>query len=200
MTKFTDLMIDLETLGNKVNAPIFAIGAVYFNPETGELGETFEGAIDLEDAMRYGKPDGSTIKWWLGQGDSARQKAIRGRHTSVQVFEAFYSFCGKHGSNVCPWGNGATFDISMLEYSFGRILDKTAPWKFWNIQDCRTIKRVAGGIVNYDGQLEGTAHTALDDAIHQAKYVSCYWQGLRGKKAATVEQPKPAPALDLIDL
>lgn len=187
--KFTDLMIDLETLGTAVNAPVVAIGAVFFNPETGELGETFDAAIDVEDAMRYGKASGSTIRWWLGQGDAARQKVVRGKHPSHLVFTKFHEFCLKHGDNVKPWGNGASFDISILEYAFGRIIERPAPWKFWNVCDCRTIKRLADGIVTFDEKLEGTAHTALDDARHQAKWVSVYWQGLRRRSKVQTSLP-----------
>lgn len=197
--RFSDLMIDLETMGTAVNAPIVAIGAVYFNPNTGELGETFEAAIELEDAFNYGRVSGGTVKWWLGQSEAARQKIIRGRHMAVPVFEKFADFCGKYGDRVQPWGNGASFDISMLEYAFGRILGKPAPWKFWNVRDCRTIKAVADGLVTYEGKLEGTAHSALDDAIHQAKYVSCYWQGLRGKKDVEPSVPAKSTIDDLLD-
>jgi hypothetical protein len=172
-------MIDLETLGTMPNAPVVAIGAIFFNPETGDLGDTFDAAIDVEDAMRYGRVSGSTLKWWLGQGDEARQKVVRGKHPATLVFEKFDAFCRKHGTNICPWGNGASFDITILEYAFGRILEKPAPWKFWNVRDCRTIKALADGIVEYQGALQGVAHTALDDATHQAKWVSFYWQALR---------------------
>ena len=191
---FQHLMVDLETLGTAVNAPVVAIGAVFFDPNTSTLGDTFDAAIDLEDAMRYGRASGSTVKWWLRQGDAARQKVVRGRHPSRLVFEKFEQFCLKHGDQVKPWGNGASFDIAILDYAFGRILEKQAPWKFWNVRDCRTIKELADGIVTYDGKLEGTAHTALDDAKHQALYVSAYWQGLRGRQAA------PKPSTDLEDL
>jgi hypothetical protein len=34
-------MIDLESMGKKPNAPIVSIGAVFFNPQTGELGQEF---------------------------------------------------------------------------------------------------------------------------------------------------------------
>jgi len=195
---FKNIMIDLETLGTAPNAPVVAIGAVFFNPETGELGDTFDAPIDVEDAMRYGRVSGSTLKWWLGQGDAARQKVVRGRHDARTVFEKFHAFCLKHGSDFCPWGNGASFGITILEYAFGRILEKPAPWKFWNVRDCRTLKALAEGIVEYKGELQGTAHTALDDAVHQAKWVSVYWQGLRCKQSA------PAPAIapsndDLLD-
>jgi hypothetical protein len=180
--KFQHLMIDLETLGTAVNAPVVAIGAVYFDPDTGTLGDTFDAAIDVEDAVRFGRPSGATIKWWLGQGDEARQKVVRGRHPATLVFEKFHEFCRKHGDDVKPWGNGATFDISILEYAFGRILEKPAPWKFWNVRDCRTIKELADGVMSFDGKLAGVAHTALDDAKHQAAWVSAYWQGLRARR------------------
>ncbi|EMQ3548812.1 3'-5' exoribonuclease, partial [Escherichia coli O111:H5] len=35
------LMIDLETMGTNTNAPIVVIGAVFFDPQTGEIGPVF---------------------------------------------------------------------------------------------------------------------------------------------------------------
>ena len=192
--KFQHLMVDLETLGTAPNAPVVAIGAVYFDPDTGTLGETFDAAIDIADAMRFGRASGDTIRWWLGQGDAARQKVVRGKHPAPLVFEKFYEFCLKHGDQVKPWGNGSSFDITILEYAFGRIIEKPAPWKFWNVRDCRTIKELAEGIVPFNGKLEGTAHTALDDAKHQAAWVSVYWQGLR--RRITPADPAPAKVDD----
>ena len=178
--RFNHLMIDLETLGTAANAPVIAIGAVFFDPNTGTLGDTFDAAINVEDAMRYGVMSGSTFKWWLSQSDAARQKVVRGRDKAEYTFDAFWHFVVKNGGeNVQPWGNGASFDIAILDHAFPRILNKPAPWKFWNVRDCRTIKELASGIVNYNDKMQGVAHTALDDAIHQAKYVSAYWQGLR---------------------
>lgn len=201
--KFNHLMIDLETMGTAVNAPVVAIGAVYFDPETGSQGETFDAAIDVADAMRYGRASGDTIKWWLEQGDAARQKVVRGREMAVPVFQKFHAFCLKHGDRAKPWGNGASFDISILEYAFGRILEKSAPWQFWNVRDCRTIKDLADGLVTFNGKLEGVAHTALDDAKHQAEWVSVYWQGLRNKSFepnATVQPIRAAEAAPASDL
>ena len=178
------LMIDLETMGTLFNAPVLAIGAVFFDPETGELGETFYGGIDVEDACRYGKPSGSTIKWWMKQGDEARAAAIAGTSSSADVFGAFMAFVQKGGKNVKPWGNGATFDISMLEFAFARVLDKTQPWEFWNVRDCRTIKEIGELVSPFRGERQGTHHQSLDDAIFQAQWVSHYWQALRGREQA----------------
>lgn len=58
------LMIDLETMGTNTSAPIVAIGAVFFNPQTGEIGPVFYIVISLVDAMNTGAvPDGGTIEW-----------------------------------------------------------------------------------------------------------------------------------------
>ncbi|EPN1104009.1 3'-5' exoribonuclease domain-containing protein, partial [Escherichia coli] len=42
------LMIDLETMGKNPDAPIISIGAIFFDPQTGEMGPEFSKTIDLE--------------------------------------------------------------------------------------------------------------------------------------------------------
>ncbi|ELW5296006.1 3'-5' exoribonuclease, partial [Escherichia coli] len=67
------LSVDLETMGANTNAPIVVIGAVFFDPETGEIGPVFYIVISLTDAMNTGAvPDGGTIEWWLKQSSEAR--------------------------------------------------------------------------------------------------------------------------------
>ena len=186
------LMIDLETLGTLVNAPVLAIGAVYFDLDTGALGDQFYGGIDIADACRYGRPSGDTIRWWMQQGDNARHAAVAGKHPSKLVFDKFRTFCTKSSGDVKPWGNGASFDISILEYAFLKVTDEPAPWKFWNIRDCRTIKEIAVAAPTFVTTVERTEHHALDDAIHQAKWVSHYWRWLR--------EPRPTSAVEPEDL
>lgn len=183
-----ELMIDLETLGNKPNSAVLQIGAVFFDIEKGTLGETFEAFIDFEDAMRYGKVTPSTLKWWMGQNDEARRAAIKGVTKAKDAWEAFYNFCQKHGRKIHPWGNGSVFDITICNWQFAAVLQKESPWDFWNVQDCRTIKRLAHGVVRYDGEHGGVAHRALDDAVHQAKFTIAYYQGLRKNALGTPVQ------------
>ncbi|WP_136147276.1 exonuclease, partial [Escherichia coli] len=57
------LMIDLETMGKNPDAPIISIGAIFFAPQTGDMGPEFSKTIDLETAG--GVIDRDTIKWWL---------------------------------------------------------------------------------------------------------------------------------------
>ena len=188
MAKFSELMIDLETAGTAANAPVISIGAVYFNRDTGELGEKFDGRIDVVDALRYGKMSGDTFRWWLLQSDEARKTLTSGFHTAERVFTKFEKFCGLHGSPR-PWGNGASFDITILDVAFPRILNKQPPWKFWDVRDCRTIKDLANCAgYKYSGDRAGTHHGALDDAIYQAEWTSYYWQRLTGKSESVATE------------
>ncbi|HAM7740379.1 TPA: exonuclease, partial [Escherichia coli] len=54
------LMIDLETMGKNPDAPIISIGAIFFDPQTGDMGPEFSKTIDLETAG--GVIDRGTIK------------------------------------------------------------------------------------------------------------------------------------------
>ncbi|EFH8750953.1 exonuclease, partial [Escherichia coli] len=67
------LMIDLETMGKNPDAPIISIGAIFFDPQTGDMGPEFSKTIDLDTAG--GVIDRDVIKWWLKQSREA-QSAI----------------------------------------------------------------------------------------------------------------------------
>jgi hypothetical protein len=188
------LMIDLETLGTRFDAPIISLGAVFFEPSTGELGGKFYGGVDIADACKYGKPSGGTIRWWLEQGDAARAAIVKSRHELPFVLGRFRDFCAKCDRKFLKvWGNGATFDISILDYAFPRVLNEASPWDFWNVRDCRTIRELAGDRITV-GKAPGTEHHALDDAMHQARWTSDAWRVLRGMPVAT----PPTPDSELI--
>jgi hypothetical protein len=174
------IMLDLETMGKRFDAPIVSVGACYFDPDTGEIGKRFFGAVDMADAFQYGRANGDTVRWWLGQSDDARQALIKGRHPLRLVLEKFEEFY-REGGQPCVWGNGAAFDIPITEYAYIRCLEKQAPWDFWKVRDCRTIKDLASPLMKEPvDPFKGTAHNALDDALHQAAWVSKMWQALRG--------------------
>ncbi|EOA7780407.1 RecE family exodeoxyribonuclease, partial [Escherichia coli] len=68
------LMIDLETMGKNPDAPIISIGAIFFDPQTGDMGPEFSKTIDLETAG--GVIDRDTIKWWLKQSREAQSAVM----------------------------------------------------------------------------------------------------------------------------
>lgn len=174
------LMIDLETLGVSANAPIIAIGACFFDPNTGRYGECFDETIDFESALRYGVFDASTIRWWMQQSDEAREKAISGKSSLDVALRNFVDFCTQEPVEIYPWGNGAIFDVGILENAL-RLIGYKEPWSFRNVRDSRTIEHICEemGLGPIQVDRVGTHHSALDDAIYQAAVVSKCWQAIR---------------------
>ena len=178
-------MIDLETLGTQPGAPIIAVGICGFDPDIGAIGEGMEVAIDFDKACQSPfEVSGATIQWWLQQSDEARVKVTRGNHSvheALKWVDSYLSYSDK--KNLCVWGNGSTFDISILQYAF-RQFGIPVPWSFRNVRDVRTIVDVASVYMSRDDfPFEGVKHSALDDAKHQARYVSRMWQALREESA-----------------
>ncbi|MCH7127893.1 3'-5' exoribonuclease [Escherichia coli] len=178
------LMIDLETMGNKPNTPVVSIGAIFFEPATGELGPEFYCVINLKSAMAGGAvPDADTIIWWLKQSPEAR--AAITDDTTVPLSTGLSNLNAFIHSHAAPkrlqvWGNGATFDNVVIRSSYDRDCIP-CPWMFWNDRDVRTIVELGKAVgINprYDIPFEGDMHNALADARHQAKYISAIWQRL----------------------
>ncbi|HBB9146499.1 TPA: 3'-5' exoribonuclease [Escherichia coli] len=177
------LMIDLETMGTNTNAPIVVIGAVFFDPQTGEIGPVFYIVISLADAMNTGAvPDGGTIEWWLKQSSEARAAILTDQVKLKDALSRFREFINGYSDEkfVQVWGNGATFDNAILRTSYER-LDIPCPWRCYNDRDVRTIVEL-GKTIDFDARtvipFEGVRHNALDDARHQAKYVTATIQKL----------------------
>lgn len=182
---YRHLMVDLETMGNKSNAPIVSIGAVFFNPNTGNTGAEYYTAVSLESSMLLGGvPDAGTIIWWLKQSPEARSAiAMADTMPLIDALELFSDFISENsdaGPDVQVWGNGASFDNVILRSSYDRA-NIECPWKFRNDRDVRTMTELGKAIgINprYDIPFDGDMHNALSDARHQVKYVSAIWQKL----------------------
>lgn len=173
----TDVMVDIETLGTANNAPILAIGAVVFDPRSGEIGDKFYASIALASALEHGVPSGDTLRWWMEQGDDARREAFNG---TKSLREALIDFATWYSDNAraAVWANGPSFDIAILETAF-RGVGLSVPWPYNAPRDCRTIKALADGLVEIEPRSADVAHNALDDAIWQARCVALMWQALR---------------------
>lgn len=176
------LMIDLETMGNKPNAPIVSIGAVFFEPTTGKLGPEFYHVVSLKSSVENGAvPDPETIMWWMKQSEAARMAICE--EDSITISAALiklntFILDKADIDKVQVWGNGATFDNVILRSSYDRAF-LPCMWKFSNDRDVRTIVELGKAIgINprRDILFEGDLHNALADARHQAKYVSAIWQ------------------------
>nr|EKJ2707198.1 3'-5' exoribonuclease [Escherichia coli] len=185
-TMFTHLMVDLETMGKKPGAPIVSVGAVFFDPASGMTGAEYYQVINLESSMSFGaRPDASTILWWLKQSPEARSAIVVDDTVGlVEALEQLLDFIAENAANgsknVQLWGNGSSFDCSLLEAAF-ELADTPFPIPHWNYRDVRTVVELGKAVglnARYDILFEGEQHNALADARHQVKYVSAIWQRL----------------------
>lgn len=198
MTTKKNMMVDLETLGTFMNAPVVTIGACFFDPMTGEIGGKFYRKIDMVDAMRFGSADGDTLRWWLKQEQAAQAELANAKDKLADVLTDLAKFYNT-GHDAAVFGNGPSFDITILDYAYHKCLGQKAPWPFWNVRDVRTIVQLAEGLVKKPAAFSkgGVAHNALDDCIFQVGYVSKMWQALRGVSPLA---PKAAVIDDDLDI
>ncbi|EIH5060611.1 3'-5' exoribonuclease, partial [Escherichia coli] len=179
------LMIDLETMGKNPDAPIISIGAIFFDPQTGEMGPEFSKTIDLETAG--GVIDRDTIKWWLKQSREAQSAILTDEIPLDDALLQLREFIDENSGEffVQVWGNGATFDNVILRRSYERQ-GIPCPWRYTNDRDVRTMVAL-GLVMDFDARttipFEGERHNALNDARYQAKYVSAIWQKLLPSQA-----------------
>ncbi|MDE8794724.1 3'-5' exoribonuclease, partial [Citrobacter freundii] len=183
---YTHLMVDMETMGNGPDAPIVSIGAVFFDPSTGNTGAEFYQVVSLESSMSFGmKPDASTIQWWLKQSSEARSAILvdeaMGLRESLELLADFIAENAANGSHTVQlWGNGCSFDNVILRRAYA-LTDTPFAVPFWNDRDVRTMVELGKSVgINprFDIPFEGDMHNALSDARHQVKYVSAIWQRL----------------------
>lgn len=167
------VMLDLETMGTHPNSAIISIGAVTFDPNSGELGREFYKTISLESSVNWGlELDPSTIIWWMGQEDKARQECVSGTNELPLVLRDFISWIPEDAK---VWGCGVAFDNTILANAYRKV-GLGVPWQFWNDRCYRTMK----SLVDFPAVREGVHHNALDDAKTQAKHLIKIMKHLRG--------------------
>lgn len=170
--KFGNIMFDIETLDNKYSACILSIGAVEFNKETGETGEELYIDVDLQSCLDEGLTIGaSTFKWWMQQSEEARSRIYNATGVTLEeALEQVFAFVKKCGDEVNVWGNGSTFDITILSHALYKFFIET-PWKYYNVKDVRTIVDINPSIKK-NCPFQGVKHDALADCHHQIKYLT----------------------------
>ncbi len=195
------VMIDLETMGLPPRAVIASVGACYFDPMEGTIGARFYQVVDLESCAALGlEVTGSTVAWWLQQSDEARAALLGTVDNSPSslgfIMAEFAKFLGPPSarSELQVWGNGPTFDLTILREAWKVTQGDQAPWSYRRERCVRTVVALyedAFGDVTPKTQAEkgGPFHHALDDALAQARYVSeMHGRLVRAGAAAVAEE------------
>ena len=169
-----DIMVDLETLGNKPGCAILSIGAVAF--------DTVEQRIDDEGFYRVVSrasckkaklhEDPDTIAWWEKQSKAACQVLEEAEAKEALTLKAallelnLYLTSFGPAKKIRVWGNGSDFDNAILCLCY-KAAGVQMPWDFWNNRCFRTLKNLAPHV---KVGRTGMYHNALDDARTQADH------------------------------
>lgn len=192
MDNFKDLMIDLETLGTNVDAPIISIGARFFDLETKTKGPHFYQVFDVADQIdsKTRFANASTIKWWMSQQDAAKNVFKDNAAPTQLVLKAFAEWVleigkaskkSKASKSVNAWGNGSSFDVTLMETLFNDY-NVPCPWMYHNIMDLRTFRRFVG--MGAKIEKTGVNHNALDDVNSQIDYMFSVYSPAPQKRAS----------------
>jgi len=183
MSIYTDVMVDIETLGTAADSVILSIGAVAFNvgePEGAWL--TFDsGPISVRSSRALGFVlDEDTLAWWLAQSAEARVLLPRALNRSAaSINKALTDFACWFPPDACLWGSGADFDNALLASAYDKV-SLPRPWKYSNSRCYRTMKWVFAEVLQ--PEFRGVKHDALADALHQTQHLQAIFSYLKGAK------------------
>lgn len=197
-------MFDFETMGQDPDTKVVSLGGVAFNRE-GVIGRKY-WVFDWENQPdRTEDPD--TAAWWARQKPEAREVFNTPKANRILLpdfvadLDAWLDSCAIDAGEVRdpktgklkelkPWGNGANFDIVILEDIIRQVHPKAKngiPWAFWNVWCYRTFSAMTGcRDLIARNQLNTTVvkHNALADAEWQAMTVMEFWKLQDKRKAA----------------
>ena len=118
-----------------------------------------------------------------GPGAAARTAAFADPaavHLAAALSDFAAWFCGAATSRAAEaepvylWGNGANFDVSILQSAYENV-NLPTPWGFRDVRCLRTIRALSGACYIARPEI-GVAHNALDDARAQAMWLIDAWQ------------------------
>lgn len=192
-------MVDVETLSTKANAVVLSVGAVEFDPETGEIKREFYKELDLRDQTKR-HVDVSTVQWWaerckenvsnldlLAKSDkeksSVRAALVmldafinepRGKET--ELVRPSSSPLDRKEFKVAVWACDPDFDVAILNDMYeGEML--RYPWRYSEPKSVRTI-RLLSQIKGIDLPKLEASHNALEDCKRQVAEVSHFLQNV----------------------
>lgn len=159
------VMIDLETLSTRANATILSIGATKFTLGEGII-DKFYCNVDAKSCKEVGlHVSNGAVEWWMQQSKAARDALLDNQISITNALTQFTDWIGK--DKVMTWGNGASFDISIMESAYAAI-GMPYPWRYSNIMCYRTVMNLMGlSNAKIRASENDTHHHALDDAISQ---------------------------------
>jgi len=161
-------MIDIETLGIGIGAPLFEIGVCIFEPKEKVIIDKLQLNVCLLDVIistGFTTQQG-TIDWWRTQDYDPRSQP---RLALKDALLGLSHILEEHGVTHV-WGNSPSFDCVILEAHY-RAVGLTKPWSYSKELDFRTVKWLYRDYVGLDKVdfNRPVVHNAMADAVRQTE-------------------------------
>lgn len=167
----TYIMFDIETMDLLPSAALTQVGVIAFQRE-GQSHKIISKLLLTVSPDHWGDNgrtfSGSTVAWWMGQSDKARESITNGLLTQRAVVETFHTFVLKYldKKEGLVWSKG-NLDILVMEDLF-RVYNLQCPWLYSQVRDLRTLLWLSAPKL----ERTGVEHDAFEDARFQLEQLT----------------------------
>ena len=177
----TQLMIDIECLATTYDAAVIQIGWCRFEPLANIVFPPECHTIHLSSALKYGRVDAKTLKWWMRQSDEARALFT---HSGIPLTSALGKLAAAAHVASEIWACPPQFDLSILKNAYYVASGTTQPWRHRKERCFRTLCDIAGYNRRTSPHKPAVRHNAGADAHAQALQCIDALHLLRNSKSA----------------
>lgn len=186
------IMLDLETLDNKINSVILSIGAIAFDLSASDdikIINKFYRNILIEDQIKkYNKTiSDATFEWWMKQEPEVQDSLTKNRVGYECALYDFLEFTSKYNLQEV-WCQGIDFDIPIIERAISDIASirdddgflyayienmggtQFKLWHYSSVRDLRTLASIFPTATS--ANTNKLKHNALADAEYQLENLS----------------------------
>lgn len=162
--KYTDIMIDIETLDTRPTAVILSIAAWPFDIDGTIADRLFNYKLNKDEQIRHGRTTSAdTIKWWNEQSQAAQNETFGGTTPLTNALLDLEEFIRKNCvSQPRIWAKSPQFDLIILKDAYG---NKPLPWHYRLERDVRTYLAMCPDTSLLSERPK--IHVAMDDAYYQ---------------------------------
>lgn len=188
-SRWTDVMIDIETFGINTDTVILQIGTVLFNESTREVGPHQLLNVDWKVQSKR-KIYHATLGFWIDQKKDVFQKVVCApdQKPLPQCLDELHAFLEQNGClSAKYWANSPTFDFEILKHAWANEgCQSKFPIGHRNQLDVRTIRNYLPEETTnrIRGKFAENAHEALNDCYHQIESVFAFKDLLDGRNTS----------------
>lgn len=192
MSKDIFIMLDLESLANRLNPCLVQISGVPFTLEEGyaPFDNNFNILVEKQSCLDVGlEVNEDTLTWWAAQSDEAKNLVFGEdldrsplKEALLNFSEYIKSFRVEDKQRVYLWGNGIRADNVWLLSAY-KACGLPDPISYQEDLDLRTLHYLAKKKTGVDYKkittFSGVPHNAIDDCKYQIECAVKMWEALK---------------------